>query len=354
MPPFFKNVELQPTEANIGEYMTELMRQNGDHKLKSRKLIGSLFCEKQLIYTPLLQWMLAHGIVVTKVHSVIKAIKGRPFERFTNDGADGRRMADAKHDKALGEKMKTSRNSSFGRTGMDKERHHDIKYVTEDQYMHAIVQPTIGTAEETHKSGCPYYKHNLEKEVHEESCYDRLRASPRAKCTCGDEFVAEVEQDKKTCKINIPIQVSIAIYQLAKLRVLEFYYDCMSKFIDREQWQYVEMDTDSAYIAVGASGERRDKIEALIERSKAYIAEHGEAPKSFTEDVLDVLCKDDMREQWQREKSLWIPTGQAPNPKCSEGERGTIPRRFDSYRDKRTPGLFKTEAIGSAFVGLNS
>ena len=49
--------------------------------------------------------------------------------------------------------------------------------------------------------------------------------------------------------MDVPIQVGCAVYDLAKLRMLEFYYDFIDKYIDRSDIVYCQMDTDSAYIA---------------------------------------------------------------------------------------------------------
>jgi hypothetical protein len=38
------------------------------------------------------------------------------------------------------------------------------------------------------------------------------------------------------------------MYQLAKLRMLQFYYDFLDKYVDRSDFQYIEMDTDNAYL----------------------------------------------------------------------------------------------------------
>ena len=42
----------------------------------------------------------------------------------------------------------------------------------------------------------------------------------------------EIEFRKKKVTINRPFQVGIDLYQLAKLRMLLFYYDCLDCFID--------------------------------------------------------------------------------------------------------------------------
>ena len=41
----------------------------------------------------------------------------------------------------------------------------------------------------------------------------------------------EIEFRKKKVTINRPFQVGIDVYQLAKLRMLQFYYDCLDYFI---------------------------------------------------------------------------------------------------------------------------
>ena len=63
----------------------------------------------------------------------------------------------------------------------------------------------------------------------------------------------------KWIKMDAPIQVGCAVCDLAKLRMLEFYYDFIDKYIDHSDFVYCQMDTDSAYIAFSA-----EKIEDLI------------------------------------------------------------------------------------------
>ena len=46
------------------------------------------------------------------------------------------------------------------------------------------------------------------------------------------------------------MQIGVFAYQFAKLRMLEFYFDFMDKYLDRSDFQYCKMDTDSAYIAI--------------------------------------------------------------------------------------------------------
>ena len=67
----------------------------------------------------------------------------------------------------------------------------------------------------------------------------------------GDDF-AEIELMKAHQKLNLPIQIGFAILQYAKLKMLEWYYDFLLEYVDRDDFEYIEMDTDSAYFAITA------------------------------------------------------------------------------------------------------
>jgi hypothetical protein len=56
------------------------------------------------------------------------------------------------------------------------------------------------------------------------------------------------EMSKKTIRLDLSMQIGCFVYQYAKLRMLEFYYDFMDVFVDRSDFQYCSMDTDSAYM----------------------------------------------------------------------------------------------------------
>jgi len=62
----------------------------------------------------------------------------------------------------------------------------------------------------------------------------------------------ELESRKKRIKLDRPFQIGIAVYQLAKLRILQFYYDFIDKYIDRKDFELILMDTDSLYMALSA------------------------------------------------------------------------------------------------------
>ena len=60
----------------------------------------------------------------------------------------------------------------------------------------------------------------------------------------------EVEKTKQRIILGLPIHLSVFILSYAKLRMLEFYYDCVDKYLSIEDFEYSEMDTDSAYMAI--------------------------------------------------------------------------------------------------------
>src|SRR2546421_10319127 len=63
------------------------------------------------------------------------------------------------------------------------------------------------------------------------------------------DFVETISYKRKI-KQNMPIQISSAVYQLAKLRIPQFYYDFLVKYVSREDFQLIQMDTDSLYMAI--------------------------------------------------------------------------------------------------------
>ena len=56
-----------------------------------------------------------------------------------------------------------------------------------------------------------------------------------------------------------PFKVRIAVYQLAKLRILEFYHDFIDRFVNRKDYELIQMDTDRMYFALSAN-----KLEEVV------------------------------------------------------------------------------------------
>jgi hypothetical protein len=113
---------------------------------------------------------------------------------------------------------------------------------------------------------------------------------------------------KTTIHLDLPMHIGCFVYQYAKLRMLEFYYDFMDVFVDRRDFQYCAMDTASAYMALSAAS-------------------------------LEEVIKPDMQQRYQMEKKNWFPCTDTP--------------QLAAY-NKRTPGLFRTEFTGDGQIALCS
>ena len=65
------------------------------------------------------------------------------------------------------------------------------------------------------------------------------------------------------------------VYQLAKLRMLQFYYDFLDHYVDRRDYELIQIDTDSMYFAL------------------SY-------------DTLEEAVKPELKQQFKREKKQWL------------------------------------------------
>ncbi|XP_078701249.1 uncharacterized protein LOC144927591 [Branchiostoma floridae x Branchiostoma belcheri] len=273
MPPIFKNVDISIDD--IGDYMKAYAEEHNLMSKPRRSLIGSMFGQKILLATPLLNWYLNHGLQVTRIYQVMEYRPKPSFKSFGDAVSDARRKGDEdKSKKIIADTMKLIGNSGYGKTVTNKEKQTDVEYCED-----------VVTA--TRRINTSRFRHLV---------------------VVNDEDFFEIESAKRKIKFDLPLQIGFFVYQYAKLRMLEFYYDFMLEFVDVSDFQYCEMDTDSAYIALSANS-------------------------------LDDVIKPHMRERYNREKSDWFPRTDTPE---------------NTAYDKRTPGLFKEEWSGNGIVGLCS
>lgn len=272
MTPIFKNTEISLND--IGPHMEKFGKARGCMPSPRRSLIGSYWAKKILLATPLLKFYLLEGMVVSKVHQAVEWVHEACFGSFGDFVSTSRREADLPGGSTiLGETAKTVGNAGYGRFLMDVTRHLDVCYENDEEK----VARTINS----------FFFRDL----------DEL-----------PEGVFEIKSSKKKAKLDLPIQVGFFVYQYAKLRMLQFYYHFIDHFCERTEFEYLEMDTDSAYMALSG-----DSIEAVV--------------------------KADLHDSFQKTKCNWLP------------RTDTVEHAME---DKRTPGLFKVEWEGQGFVGLNS
>jgi len=232
-----------------GEYTAQLLN---NKFTTSRKLFATLKGEKLVIKSTRLKWLVDHGCIITKIHGVIEAIPRKIFANFMDWVSNERRKGDSDQKCAIiAECCKTIGNSSFGRTVMDKLKHKNVKYGNETKFNNS-------------KNKGTFYN--------------------------SDQYgnVYEIILNKKCLKQNMPLQIGCSVFDDSKLNMYSFYYDCIDKYIDRSNYQYITCDTDSANMALAGN--------------------------------LDNLIRPELKDKFKLDKT----------------------NRFilNSY-DKRTPGLFK-------------
>lgn len=134
------------------------------------------------------------------------------------DVTDARRQGDVHPSKAiLADTRKLEGNSAYASKIMKREKFQDMNYVRgEGNAMLEINQPQF----------------------------------KKLPILLDKEELYEIEKSKKVIKLNLPIQIGYFILQYAKLHMLQFYYDFMDRFVDRADFEYCEMDIDSAYMAI--------------------------------------------------------------------------------------------------------
>ena len=295
MQPIFKNAKV--SRDDIGPYMRQYAEENDIMSAPRRMLVGSFHGIKLLLITPLLKWYLEHGLVVDHVYEIVEYERNACFQHFGESVSEARRAGDTDPNKAIiADTMKLLGNSAYGKTVTNVDRHRDTKYCTE-----------VNTSQ--------FINSNRFRQL------DVIT-----------EDTYEVALNKSVVRYNLPLHIGSFVYQYAKLRMLQFYYDFIDRYVDRSLFQYCEMDTDSAYIALA-----------------------GES--------IDDLVRPELREHFFQHRSEWLPAECCDEHKGDYVETRLAGRTWTATEscclarkafDKRTPGLFKVEWCGDGFIGLCS
>ncbi|KAJ8298575.1 hypothetical protein KUTeg_022635 [Tegillarca granosa] len=225
----------------------------------------------------------AHNLSKAPRKLLISEFKSKAcFSKFVKEVSEARREGDKNPDTAIiADSMKLIGNSGYGSLIMDKTKHRSMKYVKgENKACLLVNKPTF------RKLNC----------LDEENQY----------------YEAEIFADP----------VRFFILQYAKQHMLVFYYDFKDTYIDRSDFEYVEMDTDSAYMAISSPN-----LESIIKPDMK-----AKYQKQLIENCNEYQFKADGINHW------------FPRNCCDEH------KKFD----KRVPGLFKMEFQGNEIIGLCS
>lgn len=80
--------------------MAKFAEENGLLSKPQRALVGSFHCFEMPIITPLLKWLLDHGMVCTKVHQAFEWKPFACFDKFVQMCCEARRRCDLDPDYA--------------------------------------------------------------------------------------------------------------------------------------------------------------------------------------------------------------------------------------------------------------
>ena len=188
-PPLFVNRSIP--DNLVPKHMHDYLKHSGRKRFPDQpKLLGVLSAKKILLYAPLLHWYLTNGLKLTAVYRTIDYEPREIFSWFVNEAADNRRKGDADKDKALlAEVFKLLGNSAYGKFIEAVERQNRTLYTCDEN----VVDKHLRSV---------WFK-DLEE--------------------IGGAYKVELRKSKLT--IDRPFQVGIVVYQLAKLRMLQFYYE---------------------------------------------------------------------------------------------------------------------------------
>lgn len=265
--------------------MEEHIDESGIDFKQRRLLISGLAAKEILLSSALLKWYLQHGLVIERIHHVLEFVPQTPFKEFVREITEKRKEGSRDPNKAvLAQTYKLIGNSSYGSMLIDK-----MKYAKT-----SIIRG------ETNAKKC--VNSALFKELN----------------VLGEDLY-EVQEGYKSLAMTIPIYLGYQILQLAKLRMLEFAYDFMLKYVERPLFQYLYCDTDSLYF-------------------------------SFSRESLDECVKPSMRDEYEYQISHCCHLKRFPSAFLSRTCCSS-----HKFEDDKEPGLLKIEFYkGDLFLGLSS
>ena len=189
----------------IGSHMLSYCKANDIQFKSKRLLISGLKAQKILLATPLLQWYLKNKCQVTKIHQIIEFQPKPSFTSFIDKVTHHGIQGELEPDKAIiGDTYKLISNSSYGSFLMNKSKHSNVRYLVDKNKVGKIINSCI------------------------------------FKDMQDINGVFEVETYKSRIVMDNPTQIGFFILQYARLRMLEFYYDCLLKYLRPHLFELTE------------------------------------------------------------------------------------------------------------------
>ena len=249
---------------------------NGQEKLSSY-----LDCEDMLAGTPLFKWYMSQeGIILDDIKLMILYNRAQPFKEFCKLAANMRRD---KKNVTKAELWKLFVNACFGKFGQNNSKFSNKVYTTCFKKASRLV-------------GCSNFKNLTEHHI-------------------GNTTLFEIDSSKMTVNHAVPLHAACLIHSNAKLRMLDFVYNCVDKYISRDCYQPCTMDTDS------------------------FVAAYSE------ENPFETLIKPELKEEFEKDKYNWF---------VYDDEYTRESAKNGLILDVRTVGLFKIEMEMDSICALAS
>ena len=240
MQPIFKNAMV--TRDDIGPFMRQYAVDHDIMSTPRRMLIGSYRGDKILLATPLLRWYMTHGLVVDHVYQIIEYSPKPCFQHFGESVSAARRAGDADPDKAIiADTMKLLGNSAYGKTVTNIDRHRNVRYCTE-----------VGT-----------------------SLLINNKRFRQLDVVTDDAY--EVTASKARLTYDLPLHIGFFVYQYAKLRMLQFYYDFVDRYVAGVNNHFIH----NRFVIVMHSTSHSSKLIVLTERA-VLIVDTSSGPSTST------------------------------------------------------------------------
>ena len=169
-------------------------------------LYAIFMIKNYVVHIRSLKQALSHGLLLKKVHRVIKFNKEAWLKPYIDMNTELRKLAKNYFEKDF---FKLMNNSAFAKTMENVRKHRDIKFVTADKRRNQLVsEPKYHTTK--------WFSENL----------------------------LAIEMKKTKVKMNKPVYLGLSILKISKTLMYEFWYDYMKpKYGDNVKLCY--MDTDS-------------------------------------------------------------------------------------------------------------
>ena len=210
-----------------------------------------------------MRWYVNNGLEITAVYRTIDYQPQKIFEWFVKEVADNRRKGDADKEKALlAEVFKLLGNSAYGKFIEGVERQKRTLYTRDEDEVDKHLRP---------------------------AWFDDLEE-------IGDAYKIEMRKSKIT--VDRPFQIGIVVYQLAKLRMLEFYYEFLDYYPDGHGQHVLRLGTRQVrgrnQTGVQAPVRGREKVLVglgQVEQPRAWFVQAREAGDTSNRPMQQVLLR---------------------------------------------------------------